>query len=85
MPGNANSERMSMAIAPPIMKKANAVTRYIIPIFFGSVSRNSCSRYEPLAAGRAGYGRVAIGFGATAVTPASLICESRIAVIRARS
>src|SRR5690349_12978257 len=62
---------MSMAIAPPAMKKANDVTRYMIPICLWSVVRNNRSRYEPLTDSRAAYGRVAIGLGATAVTPAS--------------
>src|SRR5437660_7455014 len=70
-PGRASSVRISMAIAPPAMKKASDVTVYIMPICLGSVVQNSFSRDEPLTVSRAGYGRVAIGFGATAVTPAS--------------
>src|SRR5690242_259360 len=67
-PGTASSVRISIAIAPPTMKKANAVTRYMIPICLWSVVRNSRRRYEPLTVSLAGNGRVAIGLGATAVT-----------------
>src|SRR5262245_58516981 len=70
-PGRASSERISMAIAPPAMKNASDVTVYIMPICFGSVVQNNFRRDEPLTVSRAEYGRVAIGFGATAVTPAS--------------
>src|SRR4051812_35666638 len=54
-----------------------------MPIRFGSVSRNHWSRYPPLTVGRAGYGRVATGFGATAVTPCLLrVQRPRRTVIR---
>src|SRR5882724_7938164 len=68
-PGTASSVRISIAIAPPTMKKANEVTRYMMPICLWSVVRNNRRRYEPLTVSRAGNGRVAIGLGATAVTP----------------
>ena len=43
-PGTASSLRMSMAIAPPTMKKANEVTKYMTPSCLGSVVRNIPSR-----------------------------------------
>src|SRR5947209_1220496 len=67
-PGRASSVRINNAITPPTMKKANDVVRYMMPSILGSVVRNIRSRYEPLTDSRAGYGRVAIGWGATAVT-----------------
>ena len=67
-PGRASSARMSSAIKPPIMKNANAVTMYMIPICFASVVRSSRAMAEPLTGWRTGHGRVTIGFGATVVT-----------------
>ena len=54
MPGRASSVRISMAIAPPTMKKANEVTRYMMPICLWSVVRNIRSRKDPLTAVRVG-------------------------------
>ncbi len=54
MPGRASSVRISMAMAPPTMKKANDVTRYMIPICLWSVVRNIRSRNEPLTVSRTG-------------------------------
>ena len=62
-PGRASSPRISSAIAPPIMKNANDVTRYKIAMSFGSVVRNMWARRDPLTTRRAGYGRELIGFG----------------------
>ncbi len=53
-PGAASSVRISSAIAPPTMKKANEVTRYRIPICLWSVVRNIRSRKEPFTVVRAG-------------------------------
>jgi len=66
-PGTASSARISRAMAPPIMKKANDVTRYRIAMSLGSVVRIIFRKVAPLTERRAGYGVVVIGVGATAV------------------
>ena len=53
-PGTASSPRISSAIAPPMRKKANDVTRYKIAMSFGSVVRSMCARRDPLTTRRAG-------------------------------
>src|SRR5690606_31366540 len=55
----------------PARKKAKVVTRYMMPSCLWSVVRNNRSRVDPFTGFRVGYGRVAIGWGATAVTEAS--------------
>src|SRR5918992_5990118 len=70
-PGTASSPRISSAIAPPAMKNPNDVTRYRIPMSFGSVVRSILANVAPFGVLRAGYGG-AIGFGSTAVIGGSL-------------
>src|SRR3954452_22135252 len=52
-PGRASSPRISSAIAPPAIKKANDVVRYSSPICFGSVVRSSASSVPPFGPRRA--------------------------------
>src|SRR6266498_3021111 len=66
-PGYASSARISNAITPPTMKNANDVTRYRIPICFGSVVRNQKMNAAPLAPRRAAPECMRIGAGFTAV------------------
>ncbi len=72
-PGRASSPRISSAIRPPIMKNANDVVRYMIPICLGSVVLNSERKYEPF--GRA---RAAPGWGTTGVGLIVVITASRL-------
>jgi hypothetical protein len=50
--GTASSARISSAMAPPIMKKTNDVTRYRIAMSLGSVVRSMCAIREPLGVRR---------------------------------
>ena len=70
-PGWASSARISSAMSPPIRKNPNDVTRYRIAMSLGSVVLSMRPTNDPRFVSRAGYGVVAIGLGATAVTRAS--------------
>src|SRR5690606_10871498 len=68
IPGLASSARMISAIAPPMTKKTNEATRYIIPTCFASVVRKSRVSAEPGRGRCTGHGRVSIGCGSDPTT-----------------
>ncbi len=84
MPGRASSPRISSAMIPPARKKANEVTRYMLPMILWSVVRSRSRRTEPRLVGRTGSGRLTIGEGAVTVTRGLRRVDSAAATGRPR-
>src|SRR6478752_6431595 len=59
---------MNSAIRPPSMNQVNDVAMYMTPRTLGSVVRMYARNFDPRPGRATGYGRVATGRGATAVT-----------------